>query len=474
MTISHSNIAPADVHVPYSFLYADATARGAASGLVAGDIGKLARQLDDNSLWMLTAVTPSITWQAVGGGALTGDIYASQILNVVNGTLTATDVQGALYQLEADKAPRSHSHNWDSIENNEFVTLPVLMGNKIETSLMGVADGVATLASDGKLVITQLPALSITDTSLVASEAAMLALTAQTGDVAVRTDLSKCFILKGDTASNITHWEWLQSPTDAVASDIPYTPTGDLTAATLQAAVDELEANKISISQRGVLGGIATLDPVTGMVEQLPVAEDPNAANIAYTPTVETDFTSYNSALPYFVQAALDELGARKATTIIYEGTTTIEEAITVNKNDITTINNTIADHTAAIADNTAAIDALATNATELEFTPVVANDWTTAPDNVTAALGELAARKAATIKYTPSDGGNWTDPDPENIGSALDQLAIAVAAIPSDAAYTPAAPANWGGTAPTSIGAAMDRIAALLITHIGITEIPE
>ncbi len=55
------------VHVPYAFSYADTTARAAATGFVAADVGKLARQLDDNSLWMLTDDSPE-TWVQVGGG----------------------------------------------------------------------------------------------------------------------------------------------------------------------------------------------------------------------------------------------------------------------------------------------------------------------------------------------------------------------------------------------------------------------
>jgi hypothetical protein len=51
------------IHIPYSYSYADATARGAATGFVAADLGKFARQTDNNSVWMLTATTP--TWLQV-------------------------------------------------------------------------------------------------------------------------------------------------------------------------------------------------------------------------------------------------------------------------------------------------------------------------------------------------------------------------------------------------------------------------
>jgi hypothetical protein len=70
----------------------------------------------------------------------------------------------------------------------------------------GLANGVATLDSNAKIPTSQLPALAITDTSVVASQAAMLALTAEVGDVAVRTDLNKSFILKTAGASTLGNW----------------------------------------------------------------------------------------------------------------------------------------------------------------------------------------------------------------------------------------------------------------------------
>lgn len=53
------------IHIPYNWSYADASARTGASGFTSDDLGKFARQLDNNSLWMLTATTP--TWVQVGG-----------------------------------------------------------------------------------------------------------------------------------------------------------------------------------------------------------------------------------------------------------------------------------------------------------------------------------------------------------------------------------------------------------------------
>lgn len=54
------------IHFPQAFEYADAAARTGASGFVAGDISKLARQTDNESTWKLTATTP--TWMLMHPG----------------------------------------------------------------------------------------------------------------------------------------------------------------------------------------------------------------------------------------------------------------------------------------------------------------------------------------------------------------------------------------------------------------------
>jgi hypothetical protein len=88
----------------------------------------------------------------------------------------------------------------------------------IPATQKAAANGVATLDASGLVPTNQLPALAITNTFVVNSQAAMLALTAQTGDVAIRTDLSESYILTADPASTLANWQELLSPPDAVTS----------------------------------------------------------------------------------------------------------------------------------------------------------------------------------------------------------------------------------------------------------------
>lgn len=63
-SIEHVDINAGEIHRPYNWSYANATARLAATGFAAGDVGKLAVQTDDYSLWILTDDSP-ITWQSL-------------------------------------------------------------------------------------------------------------------------------------------------------------------------------------------------------------------------------------------------------------------------------------------------------------------------------------------------------------------------------------------------------------------------
>lgn len=100
----------------------------------------------------------------------------------------------------------------------------------IATTAAGAANGVATLDAGGKVPSSQIPPIAITDTFVVASQAAMLALTAQVGDVAVRTDIQENFILQSEPASTLGNWIQLETPPGGVTSVDGLTGAVSLTA----------------------------------------------------------------------------------------------------------------------------------------------------------------------------------------------------------------------------------------------------
>ena len=92
------------------------------------------------------------------------------------------------------------------------------LGTAASKNVGAAAGNVPVLGSDGKLPDSVIPAVAITETFVVANQAAMLALDAQAGDVAVRTDTNRSYILQKTPASTLDNWKELLTPTDSVLS----------------------------------------------------------------------------------------------------------------------------------------------------------------------------------------------------------------------------------------------------------------
>lgn len=109
--------------------------------------------------------------------------------------------------------PQSHEH-----AVAEITDLQNLLDQKQNIDAKNVPDGYAGLGGDGKILNSLLPAIAITDTFEVASQAEMLALDVERGDVAVRSDEQKSYILKSEPASVLANWVLLLTPTNGVIS----------------------------------------------------------------------------------------------------------------------------------------------------------------------------------------------------------------------------------------------------------------
>lgn len=142
-------------------------------------------------------------------------------------TFPASPLDGQMFKLTAaSDQSQPGLYYWDTISSSW-----VAIDSK---AIKGVDAGIATLNAQGKILESQIPSIAITDTFVVSSEAAMLALSAETGDVAIRTDLSNSFILRGSSPSTLGNWSELLSPQDEGAGtyDIASSIVGKPDAAT--------------------------------------------------------------------------------------------------------------------------------------------------------------------------------------------------------------------------------------------------
>lgn len=126
----------------------------------------------------------------------------------------------------------------------------------------GAANGVATLGADSKVPAGQLPALAINETFVVNSQAAMLALVAERGDMAVRTDLAQTFMLAADAPTVLGSWVALETPSGtsaAVAAEAALRVAGDAAEATARAAaIAGLDGTYVAIDV--LAAGVAATD----------------------------------------------------------------------------------------------------------------------------------------------------------------------------------------------------------------------
>jgi hypothetical protein len=147
----------------------------------------------------------------------------------------------------------------DPIDAQDAVTLNYITNQK------GAVNGIASLDGTGLIPTNQLPALAITQTSVVASQVAMLALTAEIGDIAVRTDLNKSFILTATPSTSLVNWQELLTPTDSVLSVDGNTGAVSLSGTYLNKTTGQLlgnlDANSFTVS--GLAAPVSSADAAT-------------------------------------------------------------------------------------------------------------------------------------------------------------------------------------------------------------------
>lgn len=162
--------------------------------------------------------------------ALSGVLKASG--GAVSGSATTSDVpegSNLYYTSGRFDTALSGKTTTNLAEGSNLYFTDSRVDSRITAAWRGAANGLASLDASSKIPTSQLPALAITDTFVVVSQAAMLALTAETGDVAVRTDENKTYILRGTDPSTLGDWQEMLTPGGTVTSVNGYTGSVTLT-----------------------------------------------------------------------------------------------------------------------------------------------------------------------------------------------------------------------------------------------------
>lgn len=198
------------------------------------DVGNITMTLghslvvDENGKWSNKLLTYTKSDVGLGNVDNTSDLN-KPISNATQTALNAKlDSSSAFTKASADTLYSliGHTHS-DYVTNTLLAT--TLSGysqvghkhnstdiNNFSTDVLSATNGVYAPLVSNKIPSQYLPDVAITDTFVINSQVAMLSLTAQRGDVAVRTDESKTYILKTDDPTLLSNWQEILTPTGSI------------------------------------------------------------------------------------------------------------------------------------------------------------------------------------------------------------------------------------------------------------------
>lgn len=191
----------------------------------------------------------TLTISASGGGGGAGDMLKADNLS----GLASNDT--ALANLGGGTGTGGGRSVFKASAASDIRTL-LALGSAALATTGSAAGNVPVLDGSAKLPTSILPSVAVTDTFTVASQAAMLALAAERGDVAIRTDLSKAFILSTDNPGTLADWKELLTPADVVQSVAGL--TGAISASNLRTALSLVVGTDVQAYDAD-LAAIATL-----------------------------------------------------------------------------------------------------------------------------------------------------------------------------------------------------------------------
>jgi hypothetical protein len=144
----HSNLSGLDIHTLVAFTYANAAARTGALGLVIGDIGKVARQADDGSFWILVSASP-VTWFGFGGDASALATATRALLIAQAGTNAANSADSWARDAFSIAVAGTDAANIAFVLAGEAFTLATAFGTTVANAAFDIATQAFNIAVSG-------------------------------------------------------------------------------------------------------------------------------------------------------------------------------------------------------------------------------------------------------------------------------------------------------------------------------------
>jgi hypothetical protein len=152
--------------------------------------------------------------------------FSGNYADLINKPAVVANIVNTVNGLTGDVLVNKTTMGIANVDNTTDANKPIsiltnsALNNKVDKAAINAANGIPSLDANTKIPSYLLPAISFTSVTIANSAAQMQAIgtTALKGTVAVRTDISKTYILSIDKSSNVNDWVEILNPGAPVQS----------------------------------------------------------------------------------------------------------------------------------------------------------------------------------------------------------------------------------------------------------------
>ena len=152
--------------------------------------------------------------------------YTANYNDLINKPAVIANLVNTVNGLTGDVLINKNTIGIANVENTADANKPIsiltnaALNNKVDKAAINAANGIPSLDANTKIPSYLLPAISFTSVTIANSSAQMQSIgtTALKGTVAVRTDISRTYVLSVDNSSNVNDWVEILNPGAPVQS----------------------------------------------------------------------------------------------------------------------------------------------------------------------------------------------------------------------------------------------------------------
>jgi hypothetical protein len=248
--------------------------------------------------------------------------YTANYNDLLNKPAVIANIVNTVNGLTGDVLINKNTIGIANVDNTTDANKPIsiltntALNNKVDKTAINAANGIPSLDANTKIPSYLLPAISFTSVTIANSSAQMQSIgaTALKGTVAVRTDISRTYVLSVDNSSNVNDWVEILNPGAPVQSVNGKLANINLTTSDISEGTNEYFTQskaRLSLSANGpinynAVSGLLSADTSTSnysLVTRYTLQEQNNTTNANLNSKVNLSDTS-NMLYPYVRNAS--------------------------------------------------------------------------------------------------------------------------------------------------------------------------